>query len=105
MRKPYFVLWLTGGLLMAACQLSQAQAPSQYPIVDKIADKVVQKYQNTSCDELKAKKQQPPSAQKQSPMEQKAIEELKSNPDMRQHFLDKIAGPIANKMFECGMTP
>jgi hypothetical protein len=38
-------------------------------------------------------------------MEQEAVEELKSNPDMRQHFLDKIAGPIANKMFECGMVP
>lgn len=38
-------------------------------------------------------------------MEEKVIQELKSNPDMRKHFLDKIAGPIVNKMFECGMVP
>jgi hypothetical protein len=37
-------------------------------------------------------------------MEQKAVEELKNNPDMRQHFQDKVAGPIANKVFECGMV-
>jgi len=105
MRKMHFTLWLSSCLLVLVSQLfgGQAQAPSQYPIVDKIADKVIQKYQNTSCDDLKAKKQQPPSAP--SPMEQKAVEELKNNPDMRQHFLDKVAGPIANKMFECGMVP
>ena len=38
-------------------------------------------------------------------MEQRAIEELRSNPDMRQQFLNRVAAPIANKMFECGMIP
>ena len=25
--------------------------------------------------------------------------------EMRTAFLDRVAGPIANKMFECGMIP
>ena len=36
---------------------------------------------------------------------QKVIEALKKDPQMRQHFLDRIAGPIVNKIFECGMIP
>ena len=38
-------------------------------------------------------------------MEQKALEMLKSDPQMRQAFISKVAAPIANKMFECGMIP
>jgi hypothetical protein len=30
---------------------------------------------------------------------------LKSDPQMRQAFIDKIAAPVANKMFDCGMIP
>jgi hypothetical protein len=33
------------------------------------------------------------------------IDFLKQNPPMRQHFLNWIAGPSVNKMFECGMIP
>jgi hypothetical protein len=94
---------LPGHFCIPAVTCPGGPPPNQYPIVDKIAEKVIQKYQNSSCADLKAKKQQPPAAP--SPMEQKAVEELKNNPDMRQHFLNKIAGPIANKMFECGMVP
>ena len=110
MRIPRFVLWLIA-CLASVPQLSrgqastgQGEAASQYPIADKVADKIIQKYQTSSCDELKAKKEQPAPAQKEE-MEEKVVEVLKKNPDMRKHFLDKIAGPIANKMFECGMVP
>jgi hypothetical protein len=47
----------------------------------------------------KAKKA-PPSAQ-----EQQAIQVLKSDSQMRAAFINKIAAPIANKMFERGMIP
>jgi len=30
---------------------------------------------------------------------------LQSDPQMRAAFLNKIAGPVSNKMFECGMIP
>jgi hypothetical protein len=88
------------GLTLALFYLSGANA--QYPIMDKIANKVIQKYQASTCEQLfqqKAEKQQP------GPAEQKAIALLHSDPQMRTAFLSKIAPPIANKMFDCGMIP
>jgi hypothetical protein len=80
----------------------QAQAPSQFPIMDKVADKIVAKYQSSSCEQLWEKKSQkaPPS-----PEEQRAVMLLKSDPQMRTAFINRIAAPIANKMFDCGLIP
>lgn len=84
--------------------VSGAQAPTQqqHPMLDALANKVVQKYQTTSCQDLKLKKAEkaPPSQQ-----EQKIIQFLKSDPQLRREFINKIAAPIANKMFDCGMIP
>ena len=38
-------------------------------------------------------------------MEQEALQMLKSDSQMRAAFISKVAAPIANKMFECGMIP
>ena len=38
-------------------------------------------------------------------MEEKVVEMLRKDPQMRTEFLNRVAGPIANKMFECGMIP
>ena len=81
-----------------------AVSAQQFPIMDKIADKVIQKYQSSTCEQLwqqKAEKGKTP----ESPMEQRALEMLKSDPQMRSAFISKVAAPIANKMFECGMIP
>ena len=80
---------------------------SQYPILDKLAQKVITKYQTTSCADLKAKKEAPKPAEPgdQAQMKQKIVMMLHNDPKMRAHFLNMIAGPIANKMFECGMVP
>ena len=104
MKRFYFALLLTGCLLISVSQLSRGQASSQYPIADKIADKIIHDYQTSSCQQLAEKKKQAPTAQKEE-MEQKAIAALKKDPQMRKHFLDRIAGPVVNKMFECGMIP
>jgi hypothetical protein len=77
---------------------------SEYPIMDKVAQKGIDKYQNSTCADLKAQKQEPPDPQ-QAAMKQKVVGMLKGDPKMRQHFLNKVAAPIANKMFECGMIP
>jgi len=81
---------------------ARAQAQDQHPILDKVAQKVIQKYQTSTCEQLWMKKSEkaPPSAE-----EQKAIAFLKSNPEMRTLFINKVAAPIANRMFECGMIP
>jgi hypothetical protein len=77
---------------------------SQYPMMDKVAQKVIDKYQSSSCEDLKAQKEQAPDPQ-QAATKQKVVGLLKSDPKMREHFLNKVAAPIANKMFECGMIP
>src|SRR5271157_4290458 len=80
---------------------SDAKAqPQQYPIMDKVADKVILQYQQSSCEQLWAKKsvQTPPT-----PEVQKAVAVLRNDPQMRTAFINKVAPPIANKMFDCGM--
>ena len=72
----------------------------QFPMLDNVASKVVQKYQSMSCEQLWAQKAQPKSAE-----EQRVIGLLKSDPAMRTEFLNRVAGPIMNKMFDCGMIP
>ncbi len=33
------------------------------------------------------------------------IQFLRGDAQMRAEFINRIAGPVANKMFECGMIP
>jgi len=76
----------------------------QHPLLNMIADQVIQKYQNASCEDLwkeRAEKQGQPKPEK----EQEFIQLMQTNPDLRKEFIDKIAPPVANKMFECGMIP
>ncbi len=84
-------------LVLGCAGIGRAQ---DYPIMNMIADKVIQKYQASSCEDLWKKKGKAKSTQ-----EQKVIQLLRADPQMRQAFIDKVAPPIANKMFECGMIP
>jgi hypothetical protein len=82
---------------------ASAQA-AQHPVIDKIADKVIQKYQSSSCEQLAEKKLESTNKQR-SPQEQQAMNMLRNNPELRTEFINRVAAPIANKMFECGMIP
>ena len=84
----------------AAASAAAAVAYAQFPIMEAVATKVIQKYESSTCEQLWAQKQQPKSAE-----EQRVIGLLKSDPQMRAAFLNKIAGPVSNKMFECGLIP
>src|SRR6266496_4235078 len=84
--------------------LCAAVNAQDFPILDKIADKVVQKYQQATCEQLWQERAQKGKAPKPQ-MEQEALDMLKSDPQMRSAFISKVAAPIANKMFECGMIP
>jgi hypothetical protein len=86
--------------LGSALLLLTGVASAQHPILDRIAQKVIQKYQQSSCEQLAQKRGQPPSQQ-----EQRAIQIMRNNPDMRTAFINQVAAPIANKMFECGLIP
>jgi transposase-like protein len=79
-------------------------AVAQFPVMNAVADKVIQKYQSSSCEQLWQEKAQGQGKPKPE-MEQRAIQMLKQDAQMRQAFFDKVAAPIVNKMFECGMIP
>ena len=82
--------------------LAKAQPAQQFPIMDSVANKIILKYQQSTCEQLWIKKSEkaPPT-----PEEQRIIIFLKDDPQMRQAFINKVAPPIANKMFDCGMIP
>ena len=40
-----------------------------------------------------------------APMGQRAVQTLRNDPQMRTAFLNRVAAPIVNKLFECGMIP
>jgi len=88
----------------AIALLCAAVNAQQYPVMDRIADKVIQKYQTATCEQLWEERSQKGKAPKPQ-MEQEALEMLKSDPQMRAAFINKVAAPIANKMFECSMIP
>src|SRR5207237_10886219 len=73
---------------------------AQGVLVDEAADKVIKKYEVASCDQLKALKAEPPSEK-----EKITLDLLKADPKARVAFVDKIAAPVLNKMFECSMIP
>ena len=94
MNKQFYLIALLPALLLAGA------ADAQYPILDMIAEKVIQKYQQSTCEQLRQEKSKP-----KPPLEQDAIKTLRSDPQMRTAFINQIAAPVANKMFECGMIP
>jgi hypothetical protein len=75
-------------------------ASAQGMLLDFAADKVITKYQTATCEELKAAKKEPPSDK-----EKQAIEYLRNDSQARIFFINKIAAPVLNKMFDCGMIP
>jgi hypothetical protein len=90
-------LWL---FALVPALLVVSVAGAQHPMLDMAANKVVQKYQQSNCEQLWEQKVKPKTAQ-----EQEVIQFLRNDPQMRAEFINRIAAPVANKMFECGMIP
>jgi len=99
MCKRLYVFVLTSMVLPIGTASAQ-----DYPIMEKVVQKVIQKYQTSSCQQLAEEKSHPPTGQK-AEMEQRAIGLLRNDPQMRTAFINQVAAPIANKLFECGMIP
>ena len=99
MRKRLYLFVFTSILLPVGIASAQ-----DYPILERVAQKVIQKYQTSSCQQLAEEKSQPPTGRK-AEIEQRAVEMLHNDPQMRTAFLNQVAAPIANKLFECGMIP
>jgi hypothetical protein len=77
-------------------------AAAQHPVLDSVANKVVAKYQSSTCQQLMLSKaqKQPPSAG-----EQKAMEMLRTDPAMRHEFVGIVADQVVDKLIQCGMIP
>jgi hypothetical protein len=90
------VAWLA--LLLTT--LSIGIAGAQYPVLDMVAQKVVERYQSSTCEQLWQQRSQPKSQR-----EQEILQMLRNDPQMRTDFINRIAAPVANKMFECGLIP
>ena len=80
--------------------LGAGVAAAQGMLLDYAADRVIQKYRTSTCEQLKALRDEPKSEK-----DKLAIDVLRNDTQARVAFIDKIAAPVANKMFECGMFP
>jgi len=89
-----------GMTVFVAALIVAGAVAAQGRLVDAAADKVIAKYQAATCDQLKAQKAEPPSEK-----EKIALALLRDDPKARVAFVDKIAAPVLNKMFECDMIP
>jgi hypothetical protein len=94
MRQSYGVAVFVAALVVAGAVAAQGV------LVDAAADKVIAKYQAASCDQLKAQKSEPPTEK-----EKIALDLLRADSKARVAFVDKIAAPVLNKMFECSLIP
>lgn len=91
--------------IVLPCLLLANMANSQdFPVVDKIAQKLIAKYQSATCEQLWQEKAQG-QGQPKSAEEQRAIQILQQNPDMQAALFSQVATPIVTKMFQCGMIP
>lgn len=88
--------------LSAMCAI--AANAQQYPMLDSLADKVIQKYQSSSCAELAAQRATPPTGRR-AEIRERVVQKMHEDPGMRQAFINRVAAPIANKLFECQLIP
>ncbi len=89
---------------IAAIAFAGIVGGQQYPIMDKVANKVIQKYQSSTCEQLWQEKAQNQGKPK-SPEEQRAVALLRGDPQMQAAFFNKISASVVSKMFQCGMIP
>jgi hypothetical protein len=93
-RKSIGVAVFLSALIVAGAVAAQGM------LLDAAADKVIKKYEAATCDQLKAQKSEPPTEK-----EKVAVNFLRNDSQARVVFINKIAAPVLNKMFECGMIP
>jgi hypothetical protein len=95
MGKPILVMMSVSALIVGGAAVAQTGMLQDYA-----ADQMVQKFQKSTCAELKAQKNAP-----QTDKEKAAAEYLRNDAQARAAFVNKVAAPVLNKMFECGMIP
>ena len=98
MKRRFWLLTALPVILIAST------AVADFPILDMVANKVVQKYERATCEQLwqeRAEGQGKPKPEE----EQRLVRFLREDPQARAEFFNRVSAPIVNKMFECGMIP
>jgi len=83
-----------------AVPLATPAGGQQYPGVDIRANEMVQKYRSASCDQIAAQRAAPPTER-----QARFVQVLRADRGMQQAFLNRVAAPIATKLFECSLIP
>ena len=96
--KRHHVPAALGALLL--CVAIVGVNAQSYPMLDRVVQRVIQKYQTSTCQQLAADKATPPDD-----MEKRAVDMMRQDPQLRKAFLDQVAAPIVTKLFECGVIP
>lgn len=87
----------------------QAQTADPLPgeVVNAIAQKTIQKFSTSSCQDLATSmaqgKQDPNSLKDQ--ITARFLQKLRQDPQLTQEFFNQIATPVLTKLFECGLVP
>jgi hypothetical protein len=94
-------------LFVLALMTPEAQARPGDRLVDFVANKLVKRFQNASCAELETNrakiKERMESVDPQTKQKVKQI--LQRFPEQRRRFINRVAAPNANRMFDCGLIP
>jgi hypothetical protein len=89
-----------GAAVCAMALISAGGVAAQGMLLEFAADKVIKKYESATCEQLKVQKNEP-----RTEREKMAIDFLRHDSQARVAFIDKIAAPVLNKLFECDLIP
>jgi type III secretory pathway component EscR len=89
-------------MLFAHPASAQLRERIKNKVVDDVATQMVGEIQNDSCPEFEAMLRQRKSGDSSS---NKTRSMMKSDPAMRERFINKVAGPLLNKMIDCDLLP
>ena len=92
--------------------LAQSSDPLPAEVVNAIAQKTIQKFSSSSCQDLAASMAQQHAAQSngkpptlKDQLTARFVQRLRQDPQLTQEFFSQIATPVLTKLFECGLVP
>ncbi|BFM39264.1 hypothetical protein OLK001_11900 [Synechocystis sp. LKSZ1] len=98
--------------MMPMAVWAQSSDPLPEEVVNAIAQKTIQKFGGSSCQDLAASMAQqhavqssgqPPTLKDQ--LTARFVQRLRQDPQLTQEFFSQIATPVLTKLFECGLVP
>lgn len=88
----YFVITL---VLCGAAYV--AVQDHKYSEIDNLSQKVIDTYQRMSCEDIASKRGEI------TQVNERVVKVMHESVDIRRKFINRIAAPVANKLFACGL--